>query len=131
MKILVDSSAWIAYFRGDQSLPALDWGIEENLVVTNEIILSELIPPILLRGERKLSALLRNVECIPLTIDWEDLIRLQTRCLRLGINKVGIPDLIIAQHAMQHDLLLFSLDTHFHLISKHRPLTHQPSEKAE
>jgi len=31
---------------------------------------------------------------------------------------MGIPDLIIAQHAKQHDLTLFSLDKHFGLLGK-------------
>ena len=36
--------------------------------------------------------------------------------------KVGIPDLIIAQHAKHHHLSRFSLDKHFGLLSKHFPL---------
>jgi predicted nucleic acid-binding protein len=44
---------------------------------------------------------------------------MQVTCLRNGINKVGIPDLIVAQHAMQHNLSLFSLDKHFRMLSKH------------
>ena len=39
------------------------------------------------------------------------------------IHKVGIPDLIVAQHAMPHNLSLFSLDKHFRLLSKHMALT--------
>jgi predicted nucleic acid-binding protein len=40
-------------------------------------------------------------------------------CLRNGINKVGIPDLIIAQNAKQHGVALFTCDRHFLLIAKH------------
>jgi predicted nucleic acid-binding protein len=36
-----------------------------------------------------------------------------------GTNRVGLPDLIVAQHAMQHNLSLFFLDKHFRLLSKH------------
>jgi predicted nucleic acid-binding protein len=43
-------------------------------------------------------------------------------CLRNVINKVGIPDLIIAQHAIQNALSLFSLDKHFELLRRHFPL---------
>jgi predicted nucleic acid-binding protein len=46
-------------------------------------------------------------------------------CLRNGINKVGIPDLIIAQFALQNNLSLFSLDKHFQLLGKHVPLNLQ------
>jgi predicted nucleic acid-binding protein len=47
---------------------------------------------------------------------------MQVVCLRNGINKVGIPDLILAQHAEQNGVSLFSLDKHFGLLSRHLPL---------
>lgn len=119
MKVLVDSSVWVTYFRGAAGVAALDWLIEEGLVVTNDLILAELTPPLLVRGERKLAGLLLEIERPPLTVDWDDIIQLQVTCIRNGINKVGIPDLIIAQHAMQNNLALYSLDKHFVLLSKH------------
>ena len=122
MKVLTDSSVWIAYFRGSGDLTAMEWLLEEGLIVINELILAELTPPLLLRGERKLAALLREVECLPLTVDWDNLIELQVTCLRHGINKVGLPDLIIAQHALQNELALFSHDKHFALLARHLPL---------
>lgn len=125
MKVLVDSSVWVAYFRGSSDLSALDWLIEEGLVVTNDLILAELTPALLVRGERRLVALLGDIERAPLTLDWAGIIELQVTCLRNGINKVGVPDLIVAQHAMQHKLSLFSLDKHFRLLGKHVPLSLQ------
>lgn len=125
MKVLVDSSVWVAYFRGTDDLPEVDWLIEEGLVVINDLILAELSPALLVRGERKLVRLLRDIECLALTLDWDEIIRFQVICLRNGINKVGIPDLIIAQHAIQNNLSLFSLDKHFPLLSKHIPLNLQ------
>ncbi|OGV62655.1 MAG: twitching motility protein PilT [Lentisphaerae bacterium RIFOXYC12_FULL_60_16] len=125
MKVLVDSSVWVAYFRGTGNLSTVDLLIEENLVVTNDLILAELTPPLFVRGERKLITLLKNIECSPLVIDWEEIINLQVICIRNGINKVGLPDLIIAQNAMQNDLALFSLDKHFALLSKRVPLNIQ------
>ncbi len=122
MNVLVDSSVWVAYFRGAAALPDVDWLIEEGLVVTNELILAELTPALHLRNERKLVALLCEMERIPLAIDWDAVIELQVICLRNGINKVGIPDLIIAQQAMQHDIPLFTLDKHFVLLGKRVPL---------
>ena len=119
MNVLVDSSVWIAYFRGTSDLPSLDWLIEEGLAVTNDIILAELTPALLVRGEMKLVGLLREIERVPLTLDWDGIIEMQVTCLRNGINKVGIPDLIVAQQAMQYNLSLFSLDKHFRLLSKH------------
>ena len=96
--------------------------MEEGLIVINELILVELTSPLLLRGERKLAALLREVECIPLTVDWDNLIELQVTCLRHGINKVGFPGLIMAQHAIQNDVALFSRDNQFGLMARHVPL---------
>lgn len=122
MKVLVDSSVWVAYFRGASAPPEVDLLIEENLLVTNDLILAELAPPLLVRGENRLVNLLRDIERVPLTIDWDAIIHLQVTCLRNGINKVGIPDLIIAQNAMQNGLRLFSLDRHFRLLRAHLPL---------
>ena len=123
MKVLVDSSVWIAYFKGVGDLQEADWLIEEGLIVTNDLILAELVPPLTVRGERKLIAALRAVERIPLDPDWEGIVQMQITCIRHGINKVGIPDLLIAQHAIQHGLAIFSLDRHFSLLSKHIPVT--------
>jgi len=122
MKVLVDSSVWVAYLRGVGDTTPVDWLIEEGLVVTNELVLAELTPPLLVRGERKLISLLMEIERIPLTLEWEAIIQMQVLCLRNGINKVGIPDLIIAQHAIQNDFELFSLDKHFALLARQIPL---------
>jgi hypothetical protein len=45
MSVLVDSSIWIDYFRNTGKADALDVLIDENLVVVNDLILAELIPP--------------------------------------------------------------------------------------
>lgn len=122
MKVLLDSSVWVAYFRGTRDLSTVDLLIEEALVVTNDLILAELTPQLLVHGEKRLVALLYDVERPAMSIDWDGIIKLQVTCIRNGINKVGIPDLIIAQHAIQHNLTLFTLDKHFALISRHTPL---------
>ena len=44
MSILVDSSVWIDYFRDGKNSERLDHFIDENLIVTNDLILTELIP---------------------------------------------------------------------------------------
>jgi len=44
MRVLVDSSIWISYFRIGHREDVLDFLIEENLIVINDIILSELVP---------------------------------------------------------------------------------------
>jgi predicted nucleic acid-binding protein len=122
MSVLVDSSIWIEYFRGSVNDGRLDFLIEENLVVVNDLILAELIPALHLRRQRKLIGLMREIVCPPLEVDWDDLIQMQIACLKNGVNKVGIPDLMIAQHAIQNHLELYTQDKHFKLIARHVPL---------
>ncbi len=118
MSVLVDSSVWIDYFRGSEKAAALDLLIEEDLLAVNDLVLAELVPYLRIKRQRKLLSLLHSVERIPLAIDWGDIVEMQVKCIRSGINKVGIPDLIIAQNAIQNNQILFSLDKHFGLIGK-------------
>jgi len=120
MSVLVDSSVWVEYFRDEeQADDRLEWLITEGLVSTNELILAELIPPLILRKHTKLVSLLRAVPMLPLNINWMGVIEDQVNCIRHGINKVGIPDLIIAQNAKSHGVALFTRDKHFQLMAKH------------
>jgi predicted nucleic acid-binding protein len=113
MRVLVDSSVWIDYFRAGTNDDRLDELIDTNLVATNDLILTELVPFLLLRGQRRIVELLNTVERIALTIDWAQLTQWQYRCLKQGLNGIGIPDLIIAQNTVQHRCRLYSLDAHF------------------
>ena len=122
MSVLVDSSVWIDYFRGSAGSVRLDYLIEENLVVVNDLILAEIIPALQIKKQSKLIDLMRQIACPALHVDWNDLMQLQITCLRNVINSVGIPDLMIAQHAIQNHLELYSLDKHFQLLAKHIPL---------
>jgi len=122
VSVLVDSSIWVEYFRGSADDGRLDFLIEENLVVVNQLILAELIPALHLRRQLKLISLMREIICPPLDVDWDNLIQMQIACLKHGINKVGIPDLMIAQHAIQNRLELYTRDKHFTLIARHVPL---------
>lgn len=113
MRVLVDSSVWIDYFRAGTIDDRLDDLIDHNLVATNDLILTELVPCLLLREQRRIVELLNAVEKIELTIDWDQLIDWQYRCLKHGLNGIGIPDLIIAQNTVQNRCLLYSVDAHF------------------
>ena len=113
MAVLVDTSVWIEYFRNGGCSEKVEFLIDENLAVTNELILTELVPFLKIRKQRKLVSLLRALKMNDLKINWEQLIDYQLQCLRMGLNGIGIPDLIIAQNATQHECPLFSLDNHF------------------
>lgn len=122
MSVLVDTSVWVDYFRARGPADALELLIEENLVVTNDLILTELIPPLYLRRQHRLIEMLKQVERRPLAPDWDGLVRMRIVCLKNGINGIGIPDLIIAQNAIQHGLRILSCNRHFALLSRHFPL---------
>ncbi len=119
MNILVDSSVWIDYFRGGSQSDTLDTLIKDNLVCTNYLILAELLPGLKHNGHTSLVDLLLAIKQLPLSIDWKKIIDYQSICISKGINKVGIPDLIILDNVIQNQLSLFSLDKHFKLMRRH------------
>ena len=113
MNVLVDTSVWVDYFRGGGQSEKLDVLIDENLLVINDLILAELVPFLQIRKQKKIIALLNEIRRLELNIDWEEIIKYQTRCLKKGINGVGLPDLIIAQNAKEHRCAVYSADKHF------------------
>jgi predicted nucleic acid-binding protein len=115
--ILIDSSVWIEYFRGNEKTLPLNELIDTNSVCMNDLILAELLPSINHKKEGELRELLLTIQRIPLDISWTAIIHLQTQNLKKGINKVGIADLIIVQNVMDNDVELFTLDRHFTLMS--------------
>ena len=116
MSVLVDTSVWIEYFRGGNNFEKLDFLIDENLVVINDLILAELIPFLKIRNQRKVIKLLNHINKLEIHIEWDQLIEFQYKCLKNGLNGVGIPDLIIIQNAKQNHCKIYSLDNHFKLI---------------
>jgi len=118
MQVLVDSSIWIDYFRTGRSSSHLDMLIDENLIVTNDLILAELVPFLKIKKQYQLIGLLEEISRNPLTINWQEIIHFQTQCLAAGANGMGIPDLIIAQNALQNDCAIYSLDKHFQQLQR-------------
>ncbi len=118
MLVLVDSSIWIDYFKSGDKSSKLDDLINDNLIVTNDIILAELIPFLKTKKQLKVVELLREIRCLPLLIDWEEIIEIQLKCLNNGSNGIGIPDLIIAQNAKDNNCNIYTLDKHFGIINQ-------------
>jgi len=116
MSVLVDTSIWVEYLKAGNFSEKLDFFIDENLIVTNDLILAELVPFLKVRNQKKLISLLRNIRRLDLLIDWNQIIDYQYKCLKNGINGVGIPDLIIVQNAIHNDCEIFSQDNHFFLM---------------
>ena len=116
MSVLVDTSIWIEYFKTGDNSEKLDFFIDENLIVINDLILAELIPFLKIRKQRKIVRLLYNIKKLELSINWGQIIDFQVQCLKSGLNGIGIPDLIIVQNAKQNHCEIFSLDSHFRLM---------------
>ena len=119
MQVLVDSSVWIDYFRSGNNSAKVDELIDQNVICTNNLILAELIPFLKVKNQTQVIKLLYDITNIALDINWQKIIIYQTNCLKNGINKIGIPDLIILDNVIQNDLVLYTLDKHFGLINKH------------
>ena len=116
MSVLVDTSIWVEYFRTGDNSEKLDFLIDENLIVTNDLILAELIPFLKIQNQRKLVNLLLNINRFDLSVNWDQIIEYQYKCLKNGLNGIGIPDLIIAQNAKQNHCGIYSFDNHFRLM---------------
>lgn len=110
MEVLVDSSVWIDYFRSSSRATALDKLLDDNLLVTNDLILAELVPYLRVKKQAAVIHLLQQIRRLPLRIDWEGIIEQQVLCLKNGSNGIGIPDLIIAQNANQCGCAIYTVD---------------------
>jgi predicted nucleic acid-binding protein len=123
-KILVDSSAWIEYFKGSDDFLFIADLLKDtgNPICTNDVVLTELMPSMTHRKEEDFLTVLRNAAKVPLTIDWIDLRKLQLHNYQNGNNNVSIPDLIIVQNCIQKDLTLLARDKHFALMAQYLDL---------
>jgi predicted nucleic acid-binding protein len=117
-KILVDSSVWIGFFKGIEEAKQLFQMIDSNMICTNDLIMTELVPSLIHKKETELVNLLSSIEKIKIDIDWNGITKMQIQNLKNGLNRVGVPDLIIAQNAIQNKLTLYSFDKHFELMKK-------------
>ena len=124
--VIVDTSVWVSFFRGRPedkvASDALDYLLSGDEALVNDIILTELIPFLRVRGEVERAECLLALQSPSLDTDWDELRTLQETCIRSGINKVGVPDLMVAQQAMRLGVPLFSIDKHFALIAQIAPL---------
>jgi predicted nucleic acid-binding protein len=116
MSVLVDTSVWIEYFRSGNLSENLDALIDKNLIVINDLILAELVPGLKVRQQGKIVNLLFQIQKLELSIDWNQIIEFQIKCLKNGLNGIGIPDFIVAQNAIQNHCEIYSLDNHFKLM---------------
>jgi len=120
--VMVDTSAWIDYFKGRDQAKQIDALIDTNQICTNELVLTELVPALVHRGETDLVDLLFTVARVPVTVDWAEIRTYQGMNLKNGFNHIGIPDLILAQNCLQNGLALLTQDRHFNSLARLLPL---------
>ncbi|GAI30057.1 unnamed protein product [marine sediment metagenome] len=116
MSVIVDTSVWIDYFRSGNNSAKLDFLIDEELIVINDLILAELVPFLKVQNQRNIIKLLFNIKKLDLTLNWDQIIEFQFNCLKNGLNGISIPDLIVAQNAKQNRCEIYSFDNHFRLM---------------
>lgn len=57
--------------------------------------------------------MLKNLQQLPLTINWQNIKTCQVECLKNGTSDIGIIDVIIAQNATDNQAIIFSENKHF------------------
>jgi len=117
-KVLVDTSIWIEYFKSSKKHTSLEPLIKENQICINDLILTEILPSLQMKKELELIEALQSIERVQININWDFIQQMQIENLRNGINKVGIPDLIILQNVIDNNLILYSIDKHFKLMNE-------------
>ncbi len=66
MRVLIDTSIWIDYFKSGVNSNGLDGLLDDNLIVINNIILAELVPFLAIKKQFKVIELLNNITLLPL-----------------------------------------------------------------
>ena len=89
MSIIVDSSIWIDYFKSGENSEKLDYFIDENIIIVNDLILAELIPFLKLKKQEKIIQLLKSINRLELDINWHQLVDFQYTCLKTGLTVLG------------------------------------------
>jgi predicted nucleic acid-binding protein len=120
--ILIDSSAWIEYFRGNKEYLFITELIKNNSICTNDMILTELLPSMIQKKEKKLVELMNSIKKYDIEIIWNELQNLQLMNLQHGNNNVPVTDLIITQNCLQNGLVIIAQEKQFKLMSEYIPV---------
>ena len=118
MKYIVDSCIWIDFFSYKKHFKTLSALLTDNRAFVNKIILAELLPSAKLRNEFVFVKCLSGIEVISLDIDWEEVEEIQIRCIKAGLNKLGLLDIAIVQNVKQNNMGIFSNDKHIIALGK-------------
>ncbi len=109
--ILVDTSAWIAFFKKEPGSERLRNALRTGEVVTCETILFELLPALAVRPNSE--ALIRHLETIVVldhTADWNWIRSGQARRVTEGKRLIGLADWFVLDCARRHGVRVLTLD---------------------
>lgn len=110
---MVDSCIWIDHFW-QKNIVELRELMSKKMACICGVILLEFIP--FLEGKKEywwLEFFFKHIKRIDKPLeesDWESLIADQQKLIHHGLNRIGIPDLIIMYIAKIHDAPLFTVD---------------------
>ncbi len=112
-ELVVDTSVWVAFFRGTP-LPDLERALEEGLVVIAPVVVSELLSaPLSPRERARLADMLRDLPLHSTPFEhWLAVGELRARLARGGLT-VSTPDAHVAQCAVDRAGLVWSFDKVF------------------
>ena len=116
MDYIIDSNIWIEFFNRGNFYNSVSDLLLNNEVCINKVILAELIPSAMSHNEKELIECLYGIELLELNIDWDEIIEIQYNCIKKGINKLGLLDIVIAQNAMQNNVGVFTINRHMILL---------------
>ena len=116
MDYIIDSNIWIEFFNRRNYFDSVSDLLINNEVYINKIILAELIPSAKLKNEKELIECLYGIELLELDINWDEIIEIQYNCIKKGINKLGLLDIVIAQNAKQNNVGIFTVDRNMILL---------------
>ena len=131
MRLLADTSAWIARFQstGHERLKQrLKEALEQDVLVMSGMVLCELLQGA--RSQAEYRNLHRRLQALHYLITpeetWQKAARLSFELRKKGIV-VPTTDLLIAQTALDHGCSLLHCDKHFDWIARHSDLAVIPA----
>lgn len=118
-KFLIDTTAWVLFFRGDKSVEDKI----KSLVLEDRALITEIIILETLRGARtqnEYDVLYHDLKSLPmLTAEeevWEKSYKIGFSLKRAGMNIPSV-DILIASIAVHHSVPLLHRDRHFPMIA--------------
>jgi len=114
-KIIVDTSIWINYFKGDQKTAAfLEENLVNDLIYINGIIIAELLQGV--KTEKEFGAIRECIDAVSyLELTYKDWLLAGSMSNTLRKKGITIPltDLAVGASAINNKLQIATLDRHY------------------